>query len=63
MKKLKLKRPDDVDILCNDELMGKEYTLEYIKRSRWRQEDDQLKLMYRQKVDFDQLQATGANLG
>lgn len=57
MKKLKLQRPDDVDILCNDEVMGKEYTLEFIKRSRWRKEDDQLKLMYRQKVDFDHFES------
>lgn len=50
-KKLQLPGHEDVDILCRGEVLGKEYSLEYIARTRWRKED-QLILKYRSKIDF-----------
>jgi hypothetical protein len=54
-KKLELGSPDDVDILCQGQIMGREYTLEFIRKSCWRAEAEQLKLVYRQKVDYDDM--------
>lgn len=52
-KKLKLPRPEDVDILCSGCPLGNEHSLEYVARTRWNT-NDQLVLMYRAKVDYDQ---------
>lgn len=55
-KKLDLQGPDDVDILCRGEVLGREFTLEFIAKTRWRTpqvRDQQLVLKYRPKVDFD----------
>jgi len=53
-KKLGLDSPEDVDILCRGEVLGREFTLEFIAKTRWRQgRDEQLVLQYRPKVDFD----------
>eukprot|EP00053_Salpingoeca_punica_P007833 m.71181 g.71181 ORF g.71181 m.71181 type:complete len:273 (+) comp14350_c0_seq1:202-1020(+) len=49
--RLHLQQPEDVDILCRGEVMGKEYSLEYVARTRWRKED-QLCLTYRPKMEF-----------
>eukprot|EP00039_Didymoeca_costata_P012555 m.181109 g.181109 ORF g.181109 m.181109 type:complete len:364 (-) comp15513_c0_seq2:951-2042(-) len=53
-KKLDLEQPEDVDILCCGKIMGKEYSLEYISKFHWKNED-QLVLKYRPKVHFDRL--------
>ena len=39
-----------VDVLCRGEVLGKEYTLEYVLRTRWRK-PSQLMLQYRPSVD------------
>ena len=52
-QKLALSSPDDVDILCRGEVLGREFSLEFIAKTRWRQVDDQLVLKFRPKVDFD----------
>eukprot|EP00051_Salpingoeca_urceolata_P014284 m.181542 g.181542 ORF g.181542 m.181542 type:complete len:315 (-) comp18040_c0_seq3:117-1061(-) len=52
-KKLSLPRPEDVDILCRGEMCGKELSLEFISKTRWRN-DEQLVLTYRPRVDFQQ---------
>ena len=43
---------DQYDILCKGEVLGKEHTLEFVKRSRWR-EDSLLILNYRPRVNYD----------
>lgn len=53
-KKLRLTSHDDVDILCRGEVLGREFTLEFIAKTRWRpRKDEQLVLKYRPRVDFD----------
>jgi len=49
--RLGLSGPDELDVLCKGEVLGKEYTLEYILRTRWRK-GRQLELSYRSKIDF-----------
>lgn len=51
-KKLGLQQPDDVDILCRGEVLGRECSLEFIQRTRWRK-NEQLVLKYRPRVDFE----------
>ena len=42
----------DVDILCNDELLGKDHTLKFVMLTRWRFKEPPLKLVYRPRVDI-----------
>ena len=42
----------DVDILCNDELLGKDHTLKYVMLTRWRFKEPPLKLIYRPRMDL-----------
>ncbi|XP_074599647.1 polycomb group ring finger 3-like lethal (3) 73Ah [Brevipalpus obovatus] len=42
----------EIDILCNDELLGKDHTLKFVWVTRWRYKDPPLKLNYRPKIDF-----------
>lgn len=46
-KKLSLKDHKDVDILCNDEILGKDHTLKFICVTRWRFKGCPLLLHYR----------------
>lgn len=39
-----------VDILCNDELLGKDHTLKFVYVTRWRFKDPPLRLQYRPKL-------------
>lgn len=41
----------DVDILCNDELLGKDHTLKFVLLTRWRFKEPPLKLVYRPRLD------------
>jgi len=43
---------EDLDILCNDEILGKDHTLEFIKMTRWRTKDLPLVLTYRVRPDI-----------
>ncbi|XP_064602249.1 polycomb group RING finger protein 3-like [Liolophura sinensis] len=45
-------RYKDVDILCNDEILGKDHTLKFVAVTRWRQKDVPLLLHYRQRIDL-----------
>jgi len=54
-RKLFLASPDEVDIFCQEQLMGKEHTLQYIKSTWWRGKSEQFSLQYRQKYNIDQL--------
>lgn len=42
----------DVDILCNDELLGKDHMLKFIVATRWRVDDGPLILHYRQRLEL-----------
>jgi len=42
----------NVDILCNEEILGKDHTLKFVCVTRWRHKDIPLKLQYRQKVQL-----------
>lgn len=41
-----------IDILCNDELLGKDHTLKFVYVTRWRFREPPLKLQYRPKLDL-----------
>lgn len=41
-----------VDILCNDELLGKDHTLKFVYVTRWRFRDPPLRLQFRPRVDL-----------
>ncbi|XP_046543363.1 polycomb group RING finger protein 3-like [Haliotis rubra] len=43
-------RYKDVDILCNEELLGKDHTLKFVSVTRWRSKDAPLTLHYRQRM-------------
>lgn len=42
----------DIDILCNDELLGKDHTLKFVYVTRWRFKEPPLRLQYRPKLDL-----------
>ncbi|ODM99937.1 Polycomb group RING finger protein 3 [Orchesella cincta] len=42
----------DIDILCNDELLGKDHTLKFVLVTRWRFRDPPLKLQYQPKLEM-----------
>lgn len=41
-----------IDILCNDELLGKDHTLKFVYVTRWRFRDPPLRLQYRPRIDL-----------
>ncbi|XP_062555574.1 polycomb group RING finger protein 3 [Armigeres subalbatus] len=47
-----IERYKDIDILCNDELLGKDHTLKFVYVTRWRFKDPPLRLQYRPRVDI-----------
>ncbi|VDP21482.1 unnamed protein product [Soboliphyme baturini] len=47
-----MNRFTDIDILCNNEMMGKDHSLKFILRTRWRSNEPPLKLEFRPHVDF-----------
>jgi len=47
-----MERFKDLDVLCNNELMGKDHNLKFILRTRWRTNAPPLKLEYRKHVDL-----------
>lgn len=42
----------EIDILCNDELLGKDHTLKFVVVTRWRFQNPPLTLQYRPKIDI-----------
>jgi polycomb group RING finger protein 3 len=40
----------DIDILCNDELLGKDHTLKFVYVTRWRFKDPPLRLQFRPRL-------------
>lgn len=42
----------EIDILCNNELLGKDHTLKFVYVTRWRFKEPPLKLQYRPKIDI-----------
>ncbi|XP_055642612.1 polycomb group RING finger protein 3 [Toxorhynchites rutilus septentrionalis] len=47
-----IERYKDIDILCNDELLGKDHTLKFVYITRWRFKEPPLRLQYRPRVDL-----------
>lgn len=45
---------NDYDIFCNDELMGRDFSLMFIRKTRWRDQptDQPLRLQYKRHTDF-----------
>nr|CAD7423358.1 unnamed protein product [Timema monikensis] len=41
-----------IDILCNDELLGKDHTLKFVFVTRWRSRESPLRLQYRPRIDI-----------
>lgn len=41
-----------VDILCNDELLGKDHTLKFVYITRWRFRDPPLRLQFRPRIEL-----------
>lgn len=51
--KLNLSTADQIEIMCNGEIMGKDHTLEFVYMTRWRiKEGSLLTLQYRPRMDF-----------
>jgi len=42
----------DIDILCNDELLGKDHTLKFVTVTRWRHKEPPMRLCYRPRIDY-----------
>ncbi|KAJ8982815.1 hypothetical protein NQ317_010436 [Molorchus minor] len=42
----------EIDILCNDELLGKDHTLKFVYVTRWRFQNPPLTLQYRPQIDI-----------
>ena len=40
-----------LDIFCQKELMGKDHSLEFVLKTRWRSKEPPLELEYRERVD------------
>lgn len=47
-----MNRFKDVEILCNEELLGKDHTLKFICMTRWRNKDIPLQLHYRPRIEL-----------
>ncbi|CAG2103970.1 unnamed protein product, partial [Medioppia subpectinata] len=47
-----LDRYKEVEILCNEEILGKDHTLKFVCVTRWRFKESPLKLVYRPRQDF-----------
>ena len=48
-KKLNIPKPEEIEILCNGTVVGPEYSLEFIRRTRWNA-DSKMILEYRRRI-------------
>ncbi|CAI5724405.1 unnamed protein product [Peronospora effusa] len=48
-KKLNILKPEEIEILCNGAVVGPEYSLEFIRRTRWKA-DSKMILEYRRQI-------------
>ncbi|KAF1775904.1 RAWUL domain [Phytophthora cactorum] len=48
-KKLKVAKPEEIEILCKGTVVGPEYSLEFIRRTRW-EENSKMVLEYRRQL-------------
>jgi hypothetical protein len=48
-QRLKVVRPEEIEILCKGVTVGPEYSLEFIRRTRW-EEDTKMVLEYRRQL-------------
>ncbi|KAL7692392.1 putative E3 ubiquitin-protein ligase/polycomb group RING finger protein [Plasmopara halstedii] len=49
-KKLKVAKPEEIEILCKGTVVGPEYSLEFIRRTRWKEEKTNMILEYRRHL-------------
>lgn len=49
-----ISRYNDLDIFCNNELMGRDYSMKFIEKTRCRNKpkDSPIKLLFRKHIDF-----------
>jgi len=52
--KLNLESCKDLDVLCNDEILGKDHTLKFLSVTRWKLQTKPLLLHYRPRLDIYQ---------
>ncbi|XP_065071402.1 polycomb group RING finger protein 3-like [Rhopilema esculentum] len=52
--KLNLESCKEVDVLCNDEILGKDHTLKFLSATRWKLKTKPLLLHYRPRLDLYQ---------
>ncbi|EDV22748.1 uncharacterized protein TRIADDRAFT_28240 [Trichoplax adhaerens] len=52
-KKLQISKPYELEILCNDEILGKDHTLKFICLTRWRNKETPLVLHYQPRENYD----------
>lgn len=50
----KMNRYNELDIFCNNELMGRDYSMKFIAMTRWREKakDVPIQLFFRKHVDY-----------
>ncbi|KAL3672208.1 hypothetical protein V7S43_002870 [Phytophthora oleae] len=49
-KKVKVSKAEEIEILCNGTVVGPEYSLEFIRRTRWKNTDSKMILEYRRQL-------------
>ncbi|KAG1703905.1 hypothetical protein DVH05_006912 [Phytophthora capsici] len=49
-KKVNVSKPEEIEILCNGTVVGPEYSLEFIRRTRWEDPDSKMILEYRRHL-------------
>jgi len=47
-----LTKYNEFDIFCNNELMGRDYSMAFIQKTRWRNRSEPIVLVYKQHLDF-----------
>jgi len=47
-----IERYKELDIVCKDEILGKDHTLKFILVTKWKDKEMPLKLNYRPKIIF-----------
>ncbi|XP_071506781.1 polycomb group RING finger protein 3-like, partial [Diadema antillarum] len=51
-KKLQIDKFNELDILCNEEILGKDHTLKFVCVTRWRARNVPLLLQYRPRLEL-----------
>jgi hypothetical protein len=49
-KKLHVQRADEIEVLCRGDVLGSELSLQFIKRTRWSNQSEDLELSFRRRT-------------